>query len=243
MRIGKDGGTLNSRLFDALRADILHGRLPPGQRLKASALATSHEVSLNVIREALNRLAGEGLVDFEPQLGFAVRRLSVEDLQDLVEQRIALESMALRRCIQRASVEWQSEVLAAHHRLSCTPMLEPGSAANLNPQWLARHEDFHSTVLIGCGSKRLYQMTRQMAEAAEIYHRALLPVADSEAEMAKEHQDLLEVILAGDADRAIEILGSHLETTRDRMLPMLRALEAATSGEMSSRGRLEEASF
>ncbi|MGE4056426.1 MAG: GntR family transcriptional regulator, partial [Vicinamibacterales bacterium] len=106
MRVGKDGRTLNTRVFEALRAAILNGDLLPGQRLKASSLARTYEVSLNVIREALNRLAGEKLVELEPQFGFAVRQLSAEDLDDLVRQRIILEGIALRQCLQRGSLEW-----------------------------------------------------------------------------------------------------------------------------------------
>src|SRR4051812_12034189 len=83
MRMGKEGLTLNVRIFDALRTDIVTGKLLPGQRLKALSLAKYYEVSLNVIREALNRLAGEKLVEVEPQQGFAVRTLSSEDLEDL----------------------------------------------------------------------------------------------------------------------------------------------------------------
>ncbi|MDB6001206.1 MAG: putative regulatory protein [Rhizobacter sp.] len=226
MRVGKEGGTLNSRLFESLRAEIIGGKLLPGQRLKAGALATSYDVSLNVIREALNRLAGERLVDFAPQFGFTVRSLSADDLEDLVEQRIVFESLALRKCMERSSVEWQSEVLAAHHRLARTPMLEEGGSGELAAAWLARHDEFHSTVLKGCGSQRLYQMIRQMAEAGEMYHRALLPVVGRDREMEAEHEALTQAVMGGDTERAVTILRTHQEKTRDLMVPLLREAEA-----------------
>src|SRR4051812_31013723 len=117
MRVGKNGATLNSSVFEALRADVLSGKFPPHQRLKVATLADAHGVSFNVVREALNRLAGEGLVDIEPQFGFSVRGMSSADLEDLVAQRVALEGRALRQCIERSCLDWQSQVLAAHHRL------------------------------------------------------------------------------------------------------------------------------
>ncbi len=223
MRVSKDGASLNSRLFEALRAEIIGGELLPGQRLKVAALATLHDVSLNVVREALNRLAGEKLVDFEPQQGFTVRSLSAEDLEDLVDQRVIFEGLALRRCIERSSIEWQSEVLAAHHRLDRTPLLvDKGATKVLNPQWVARHDEFHSVMLQGCSSPRLFQMIRQMAEAAEMYHRALLPAVNSDSQRDSEHRELLEAVLEGDADRAVRVLTTHVERTRDLMLPLLK---------------------
>lgn len=234
MRIDKSGANLTSRVFDALRGQLLSGKLPPRQRLKVASLAAAHGVSLNVIREALNRLAGQGLVEVEPQFGFSVRGLSASDLEDLVAQRILLESIALRRCIERSCPEWQSEVLAAHHRLSKTPMKAVTNSRELSPQWLERHDDFHRVMLQACGSPRLYQVIRQMAEAAELYHRALLPVVERDAEMEVEHAQLLDAILAENSEDAIRILTLHLEKTRDVMLPQLWGLETkASESEMS----------
>jgi DNA-binding GntR family transcriptional regulator len=220
--MGKEGLTLNVQIFDALRTDIVSGKLPPGQRLKALSLAKYYEVSLNVIREALNRLAGEKLVEVEPQLGFAVRTLSPEDLVDLVRQRILLEGIALRECIARNGVDWQSQVLAAHHRLIKTQMTLGSKPRIINPEWLARHADFHQVILEACGSKRLFQIIRELSDAAEIYHRALLPVVSRDREMESEHTELLDAIMSADADKAVRVLTAHLEKTRNVMLPALK---------------------
>jgi GntR family carbon starvation induced transcriptional regulator len=222
MRNLEDGRTLSSRVFDTIRSDILKGKLLPGQRLKVSALAQIQEVSVNVVREALNRLAGEKLVEFEPQFGFAVHGLSAEDLIDLVDQRAALEELALRRSIARSSVEWQSEVLAAHHRLSREPLTTDENPGVLNPEWMARHDEFNFAMLRACGSPRLFELVRQLAEAAELYQRALLPIVGQDRELDVEHQELLDAILDGDADAAVAILKSHLFMTRDVMLPLLQ---------------------
>jgi len=235
MRGDKTGTTLNSRVFEALRSEVLSGKLLPRQRLRVASLASAHGVSLNVIREALNRLAGQGLVDVEPKFGFSVRGLSTHDLRDLVAQRIVFESIALRECIARSCPEWQSEVLAAHHRLSKTPMKPDSDSTSLNQQWLARHDEFHRVMLEACGSPRLYQMIRQMSEAAELYHRALLPVLARDGEMEAEHEQLLAAILAEDADDAVRILTVHLEKTRDVMLPLLGEIESrSTPGDSTS---------
>jgi DNA-binding GntR family transcriptional regulator len=63
-----------------------------------------------------------------------------------------------------------------------------------------------------------------LSDAAEIYHRALLPVVSRDREMEAEHTELLNAILAGDSDKAVRVLTSHLEKTRDVMLPVLRKM-------------------
>src|SRR5690606_16511470 len=143
MRKSQTARTLSTAMFAHLREEILTGKLSPGQKLKVSQLSEQHEVSLNVVREALNRLAGEGLVQIEPQHGFAVQSLSADDLIDLTHQRIIFEGIALRQSIARGDVEWQSKVVAAHHRLCHTPVVAAASSARLNPDWLARHEEFN----------------------------------------------------------------------------------------------------
>jgi GntR family carbon starvation induced transcriptional regulator len=223
MRNAKDGRTLNTAMFEQLREEILTGKLLPGQRLKVSLLAQTHEVSLNVVREALNRLAGEQWVEIEPQHGFTVRALSADDLIDLVRQRTLFEGIALRQAIARGDVEWQSQVVAAHHRLSRTPLALESDPTRMNPEWLARHEEFNIVMMQACGSPRLVQIVRQLSEAAAMYHRALLPAISDNHELESEHSALLEAILAGDIDRAVLVLTSHLEQTRDMMLPFLLA--------------------
>jgi GntR family transcriptional regulator, carbon starvation induced regulator len=227
MRNAKDGRTLNTTMFERLREEILTGKLLPGQRLKVSLLALAHDVSLNVIREALNRLAGEQLVEVEPQHGFTVRGLSADDLIDLVRQRAIFEGIALRQSIARGDVEWQSRVVAAHHRLSRTPVALEDDPSRLNPEWLARHEDFNFVMMQACGSARLLQIVKQMAEAAAMYHRALLPAVAHGSELDSEHAALLHAILDGDADTAAAVLNAHLEQTRDLMLPFLDGTAAA----------------
>jgi GntR family transcriptional regulator, carbon starvation induced regulator len=228
MRNAKDGRTLNTVMFERLREEILTGKLLPGQRLKVSMLAQAHDVSLNVVREALNRLAGEQLVEVEPQHGFTVRGLSAEDLVDLVRQRAIFEGIALRQSIGRGDVEWQSNVVAAHHRLSRTPVALESDPSKLNPEWLARHEDFNFVMMQACGSPRLLQIVKQLAEAAAMYHRALLPAISNTGELESEHAALLNAILDCDADKAAAVLHEHLNQTRDMMLPFLTPSSAAS---------------
>lgn len=220
MRTEKSGNLIG-RVYELIREQLMTGELQPRQRLRLAALAAANGVSLNVVREALNRLAGEGLVEVEPNCGFSVRGLAADDLSDLVAQRVLFEGIALRRCIEHSAADWQASVIAAHHRLHRTPVANDDGS--INPAWLTRHDEFHRAMLEACGSPRLFQMIRQMADAAEMYHRALLPLSGRDRDLDQEHKQLLDAILDEDADRAVGILTLHLEKTRDLMLPLLKS--------------------
>ncbi|TKI04684.1 GntR family transcriptional regulator [Martelella alba] len=224
MKVLKEGKSLNETIYSRLRELILTGQLMPGHKLKITELAQRFGVSLNVVREALNRLTGEFLVDIAPQQGFSVRGLNGAELIDLTEQRITLESIALRKSIATQDVEWQARVVAAHHRLVHTPQTLPEAPDRLNPEWHSRHEDFNFVMMENCGSNWLFLMVKQLAEAFAIYQRVLLPATIGTGESSSEHNDLLHAILNGHSDKAVQILSSHLVHTRD---VMLNALEPA----------------
>src|SRR5580704_15575985 len=111
--------------YEGLRADLLACRILPGKKLKIQDLCDRFSVSLGAIREALSRLTSDGLVVSEPQRGFRAAPISVAELQDLTMVRIEIESLCLRRAIVVGTVDWESRLVAAFHRLSRTPERVP----------------------------------------------------------------------------------------------------------------------
>ncbi|HCI6694485.1 TPA: GntR family transcriptional regulator [Klebsiella quasipneumoniae subsp. quasipneumoniae] len=225
MKSPKEGKSLNETIYVSIRELILTGQFIPGSKLKISELAGRFDVSLNVVREALNRLTGELLVDMAPQQGFSVRGLYQEELIDLTEQRIMFESIALRKAIASGDIEWQGRLIASNHRLVHTPQTLPENPDKLNPDWHSRHEDFNFIMMENCGSKWLFLMIKQLAEAYLIYQRVLLPVVPNQGERNTDHNELLQAILDSDSERAVAILTQHLNQTRDAMLNVLNATD------------------
>ena len=217
MASGPDKSTLGELVYASLRTSILAGQLKPGQRLKVSELAVEHGVSLNVVREALNRLTGEQLVRASPKVGFAVTDLSLAGLSDLVAVRVAVETAALRWAIERGDMAWESQVVAAHYRLANTPETE-GEPAVLTNEWIGVHSEFHTQILSACSSPRMREITRSLSDAAQIYRRWSLSLPHPDRDIAGEHADLVDAVLARDADRAAAALTAHIERTRDTVL-------------------------
>ena len=92
--------------YEQLRSDLLHGYWPPGKKLLMHELRTRYQTGASPLREALNRLATEGLVMHSEQRGFSAALVSVERLRDLVRTRIDIESLAVRRAFERRNREW-----------------------------------------------------------------------------------------------------------------------------------------
>jgi DNA-binding GntR family transcriptional regulator len=210
-----DKSTLSEVVYAEVRSAILAGRLRPGQRLKVSDLATAHGVSLNVVREALNRLTGEQLVSAEPQIGFTVTDLSLENFADLINVRVATESTALRWAIERGDVAWESQVVAAHYRLANTPVTARSEPPTLSGEWDRAHADFHAQILSACGSPRMREITRSLADASEIHRLFSQSFGPPDRDLGREHAELMDATLARDVARAVAALTAHLELTRD----------------------------
>ena len=120
---GRKAETLEEQVYQKVRAEILTGKLRPGQRLRLASLKADHGVSLSVVREALTRLAEQKLLRLQPQLGFEVASLSVPDLLDLTAARVAIEGLAVRQAIERGDVAWEAKLVAAHQHAGEHPSL------------------------------------------------------------------------------------------------------------------------
>jgi DNA-binding GntR family transcriptional regulator len=233
--------TLSEQVYAEVRADILAGRLRPGERLRLAALTERHGVSLSVVREALTRLAGSGLgagglVRAEPQLGFSVAALSVDEIEDLTAVRCDIEALALRRAVERGDIAWEARLVAAHHVLTNTPPLVADDPHRLSEEWAAAHADFHAALVDGCGSPLLRQLRRSLYDAAELYRRWSVPFDQGRRDVAAEHHALCEATLARDAERAVGLLTEHIRRTTRILLEA--GLDAApTAGAALRAGR------
>lgn len=199
-------------VHDELRADILAGTYSPGEKLKFSTLTQGYGASVAVLREALTRLCEQGLVVAEPRIGFHVIDVSVPDLRDLTATRIDIETLALRYSIERGTVDWESALVAAHHRLDRTPLMTHGDAPRVADDWEEAHEAFHAALLAGCGSPRLIAIATQLRHAAEFYRR-WSQLSEPDRDVPAEHRAIREATLDRDVATATDALTCHYQHT------------------------------
>lgn len=201
--------SLAQAIYFQMRRDIIFGALPPRQRLRLDDLRTHYGVSVPTLREVLNRLASEGLVVAEDQRGFAVAPISRENLTELASLRKLIELDAMAQSFATGDVAWQSEVVAAHHKLaSIERRLIAGAPAD-RIEWKRYDSGFHHALIMGCGSAELLAVHRLVFDKYLRYQMVYLTFRGQIA--ADEHQALLEAALARDIVRAQAVLVRHID--------------------------------
>ena len=114
----------------------------------------------------------------------------------------------------------RARLLAAHHRLSRAPIVDPEDPERLSDTWVAAHAEFHEALLNGCANQRLKSMATALRDSAELYRTWSLPLGHESAarDVATEHSHILEAAVARDAERAVELLLDHIERTTSTLL-------------------------
>mgnify|MGYP000116381063 CR=1 FL=1 len=217
--------TLSGTVYESLRSDILSGQLEPDRKLGIEFLSKQYHTGHIPIREALNRLTSEGLVERREQRGFIVSSTSAEDLTELTRTRCWLEGTALSESIASHTQEWEEGVVLAYHRLSRLPRSMSRSIYRVNPEWEHLHRDFHRSLLAGCGSKWLLSFCLQLADHSYRYRQIAFKKAFPPRAEKDGHRAIMEAAISGDADKAVRLLQEHLQFTARTILESSDALK------------------
>jgi len=218
--------TMASQLTDSVRDDIVNGKLAPGTRLNLNDLSKQYAAGVNPLREALSRLSATGFITAEDQRGFRVSAISREELIDTQRIRIELECMALRESIANGNVSWESEIVAAHHRMSRIQSTPEGERLSLDTDWETCHYDFHAALLSACESKWLMLFIKTLFECSTRYRMALLlSTRPIKRNVANEHQNLMNAVLDKNADQACTLLTAHFNKTTKLLLAAMDKAE------------------
>jgi DNA-binding GntR family transcriptional regulator len=190
-----DKQTAQDLVLTSMRDEILSGALPPGTKLRQEKLADRYGTSRIPIREALRALEYEGLVRSSPYRGFTVTELDADDIEEVYDLRVVLESHAVRLAVPLITDE-DLRILDGLYR-------EMAAAAPGEAQ-LAARERFYLRLYSMTGRPRLVGLiSRLRQEVARSLRWPTLQHAPSH------HEAFWEAIRAGDAERAVSQLASH----------------------------------
>lgn len=227
-------------VYESLRSDILTAQLEPNSKLRLEFLSKRYHTGLIPIREALNRLTSEGLVERREQRGFIVSPISSEDLTELTKTRSWLEGIALSESIASHTKEWEEGLVLAHHRLSQLPRSMSRSVYRVNPEWERLHREFHRSLLAGCGSRWLLSFCLQLADQTFRYRQIAFKKAFPKLADTNGHRAIMEAAISGNALKAVSLLQKHLQFTAQTILESEDALNAvfAVTGDRTRAARL-----
>ncbi len=208
-----DGANVTEDALARIHADLLSGKLRPGDRIKIGDLCRSLGYNLSAVREALSRLTSEGMVSYEPHRGYRATPVSLDELRDLTETRIDIEASCLRSALSAGDLAWETAIVAALHVLLGTAK----PTATMNPaeqgSWFAAHRIFHEKLVAACNSPLRLRIRSQLYTLSERYRRLSARPSEAVRDYDREHRELAEAALARDADRAVAMMSAHLELT------------------------------
>ncbi|MER5226152.1 GntR family transcriptional regulator [Streptomyces flaveus] len=214
--VGRVAAPLREQVVTALREAILDFRLEPGQRLVERELVEQLNVSRTTVREALRELTSEGLIKVVPQKGAVVAAPTLDEARDLYEVRAALESLLVRRFVEKAPRSQVYALEAAAERFA-----EVASEESAEPrQVLMARRHFNEILMEGAGSEVLRQLVESVQGKVRVLQVKGMSV--SHAEAIRELRAIVAAIRERDADAAAEVCARHIQRVAVNALARLK---------------------
>jgi DNA-binding GntR family transcriptional regulator len=203
--IPRSGNSFSDQVERALRQQILRGTHPPGGRLNEVEIAAELGVSRGPVREAMQRLARDGLVELQAHRGAFVRRLDQREVRDLFEVRIALERTVARLAAGRASPEHRTQLMAlrgapADHDAAAEPDVR-----------FQGERDVHALLAAAAGNEKLAGHVALVNQELRLLRTRSGGIPDRADHATAEHDALVDAVLAGDGDGAAVAMEVHLQ--------------------------------
>lgn len=190
-------------VYQRTRHGIVSGELVPGSPLRLQELAARNGVSMIPVREALRLLEAEGFVDILQNKGARVAPLSLEDMLDVYQTRIVLETEALRQSMPHIT----PQILAHSRKLNAKLGRQKERTGFVVYE---DHRAFHFTLYEPSGSRWLLRLVGSVWDHTERYRRHVATKVTS-ASTVEEHERILANVERGDTDGAVNALQDHLQ--------------------------------
>lgn len=227
--------TLGLKAYDELRQMLVSGRLEPGMQLVNRKLADEIGMSMTPVREAVTRLASEGLVEHVPGAGAFVRRVTRQELAQLYDVREALEPVAAAQAATHTSAAEIAElraIAAGSFAVMREIAAQPGrhADATLMNRWLDAERRFHEIVFEAARNRWLSKIAADMKLLAYGFSPQrripeFLTVAAA-VQTWRGHRRLIRALETRDPARAAAISLAHVRDGRDEVFAHLRGLAA-----------------
>lgn len=201
--------------YGVIRQGVMSGRWPSGAHLREVELASELGVSRTPVREALRRLASEGVLKFEPHIGATVPNWSAADLDEIFDLRSRLESYAAELAASRAD-----ETTIAAMR-EATREMERAAFSGQSPDTVAvtaNNDRFHQLIVTASGSKRLATFIASVVELPLVVRTFARFDAHAMRRSIAHHDEIIEAISNRDPVWAGAVMRAHIQAGRHVML-------------------------
>jgi DNA-binding GntR family transcriptional regulator len=204
--------TLATEIARYVREAVIKGDLAPGERLNETKLTRELALSRSPVREAIRILEAEGLVTIEPHRGAYIRPLSDQDLEEIFDVRLMIETHGIRRGAHRltpqAMAPLREAVREARSALSAQHF-EPWHEASLR---------FHDGLVALAVNEHLTRLHADLKVSLRRYQISLIGLPGLAERAQAEHESILEALEQGEIERGIDLVVEHITNLKDALL-------------------------
>ncbi len=199
--------------YQQLKRDILSVTRKPGEQLKVEHLKAQYGVGMGPLREALQRLAGDGLVHIQAHRGFLVAPLSISELRDLTQARCFIEERALSLSMRNGDDRWEAAVVGAAYRMAkYDRQLMMGETTDI-AVWEETNREFHDVLVSACDSPWILRLRGMLYEQHQRYRYASIKERLRDRDLVAEHTAIRDAAIARDEPLACRLIAEHIEAT------------------------------
>lgn len=197
---------LRDAVLKALRNEILTGKLMPGERLLEIELSERLGVSRTPVREALHNLELEGLVTTQPRRGARVTNINVKALRDVLEVRLAMETLAICLACDRITEEQKQSLKAALEKV------EMGVKDRDTDAITEADVEFHNVIFAAAHNERLTSIVNNLQEQMFRYRFEYIKDPSNYEDISREHRIMYDAIMSKDKDMAVDAIREHISS-------------------------------
>lgn len=217
-------GTLVANAVEQMERMILSGDLPPGAKLREVALAQAIGVGRGPLREAIRILEGRRLLQRTPNAGVSVIAPSLDDFEQLLVTREALEGMAARLAAEQMG---STDIAALHDMVNAIEAIDTQQAKPFGVFDTGPDRDFHRNIALGSRNLRIAQLLcEDLYSLLRLFRFRAAEVRTDPAETHAEHRAIIDCIQRRDADGAEQAMRAHVRRSRQTLLRHLRGIGA-----------------
>jgi DNA-binding GntR family transcriptional regulator len=204
--------TLAMEIARHLREAIIKGELAPGERVNESRLTRELTLSRSPVREAIRILESEGLLTIEPHRGARVRAVSDEDLQEIFDVRLMIESHGLRRGLPQLTPDVLAPLRAAVEEARSALAAEAGE------RWHQASLRFHDGLVALAANRHLTRLHEELKISLRRYQISLTGLPGQPERWQTEHEAILDALQHGKVERAADLVAAHVTNLKEAIL-------------------------
>jgi len=196
---------ISEQVYAELSQQIISQRLKPGQRLREEQLASQFGISRTPLRDAISRLAQNGLVDIEPRKGASVKQFNIDDVVEVYDIRTVLEGLAARLAAPELNLNELKKLKALFSKKDPRSLIKADTG-------------LHDLIINSCGNKKLMEILNNIHGLVQAFRVAGYKSRQRSATATVDHKQILKALMERDGAAAENLMRGHIQKVKQEIL-------------------------